>query len=116
MAQYTFSLPQTFTLSDEDITMIADNLMDEDTWYTWYLKDTDIFDFILHEVINIGECLDEDEVGCVLYQIDIHEQIGKRLSCVTFDDDGFTVTLANPGYGDGFHSEDEDDDDDYDDF
>lgn len=62
MTQYTFSLPQTFTISDEDITMIADNLMDEDTWYTWYLKDTDIFDFILHEVINIGECLDEDEV------------------------------------------------------
>lgn len=62
MTQYTFSLPQTFTLSDEDITMIADNLMDEDTWSSWYLKDTDIFDFILHEVINIGEYLDEDEV------------------------------------------------------
>ncbi len=60
--------------------------------------------------------LDDDEIGCVLYQIDIHDQIGKKLSCVTFDDDGFTVTLANPGYGDGFHSEDEDDDDDYDDF
>ena len=62
MTQYTFSLPQTFTLSDEDITMIADNLMDKDFWYTWYLTDADIFDFILHEVINIEECLDEDEV------------------------------------------------------
>ena len=62
MTQYTFSLPQTFTLSDEDITMIADNLMDKDFWYTWYLTDADIFDFILHEVINIEECLSEDEV------------------------------------------------------
>lgn len=62
MTQYTFSISQTFTLSDEDITMIADNLMDEDTWSSWRLKDTDIFHFILHEVINIEEYLDEDEV------------------------------------------------------
>ena len=61
MTQYTFSLPQTFTLSDEDITMIADNLMDEDTWSSWYLKDTDIFDFILQQVVMLT-IKDEDEV------------------------------------------------------
>ena len=61
MTQYTFSLPQTFTLSDEDITMIADNLMDKDTWSSWYLKDADIFDFILQQVVMIP-IEDEDEV------------------------------------------------------
>jgi len=69
MTQYTFSLPQTFTLSDEDITMIADNLMDKDTWYTWYLRDTDIFDFILHQVVNIQEYLDEDEIEEYMHKV-----------------------------------------------
>ena len=68
MTQYTFSLPQTFTLSDEDITMIADNLMDEDTWSSWRLKDTDIFDFILQQVVMLT-IKDEDDVEEYIKQI-----------------------------------------------
>lgn len=39
--------------------------------------------------------LDSDEVGCVQHLVDMYEQEGKHLSCVTFDDDGYTVTLAD---------------------
>lgn len=51
--------------------------------------------------------LDEDEIGCVRYLVDMYEQEGRQLSCVTFDDDGYTVTLADPRYGDGSYDDED---------